>query len=75
MRKFKLPQNVSVAIWLVLVPALLFGLGLWQAERAAETTVQSQALSAQRPYGKKTDRKLHIQPRLRRPDARGIGPL
>lgn len=45
MRKFKLPQNVSLVVWLVLVPAMLFGLGLWQAERARETFAQSQAQS------------------------------
>ncbi|WP_183824492.1 M48 family metallopeptidase [Rhizobium sp. BK377] len=45
MRKLELPRNVSLAVWLVLVPALLFGLGLWQAERAAETLAQSKELS------------------------------
>ncbi len=45
MRKLKLPQAVSLAIWLILVPALLFSLGLWQAERAAETLAQSQGSS------------------------------
>lgn len=45
MRKLKLPQAVSLAIWLVLVPALLFGHGIWQAERATETLAQSQESS------------------------------
>ncbi|GAA3113047.1 M48 family metallopeptidase [Rhizobium viscosum] len=42
MRKFKIPHSMSLVIWLVLVPSLLFGLGLWQAERAAGTAAQSQ---------------------------------
>jgi Zn-dependent protease with chaperone function len=33
---------MSLVIWLVLVPALLFAVGLWQAERAAQTAAQSQ---------------------------------
>lgn len=41
MRKIELPRPLSLIIWLVFAPALLFGLGVWQAERAAETLTQS----------------------------------
>ncbi|MCQ1574226.1 M48 family metalloprotease [Neorhizobium galegae] len=45
MRKFKLPPKVSLVLWLFVFPATLFGLGLWQAERASQTLSQSSALS------------------------------
>ncbi len=41
MRKIELPRTLSLIIWLVLAPALLFALGVWQADRAAETLSQS----------------------------------
>lgn len=41
MRKIELPQTLSLILWLVLAPALLFGLGVWQADRAAQTLTQS----------------------------------
>ncbi|EUB99478.1 peptidase M48 Ste24p [Rhizobium sp. CF080] len=45
MRKFNLPPTASLVVWLVLAPSVLFGLGLWQAERAAQTFDQSRELS------------------------------
>ncbi|MBB3656521.1 Zn-dependent protease with chaperone function [Rhizobium sp. BK650] len=45
MRIIRLPHTVGLFLWLVIVPAALFGLGLWQAERASETATQSKEQS------------------------------
>ncbi len=45
MQTLRLPRGVSLALWLVIVPAILFGLGLWQMQRAEQTLTQSRASS------------------------------